>query len=224
MTGRSSATGRQKQGMGLLSDIEARFYSANGGYRFARWGRPIVPVVFGVDDATLRLVKGAVEAVVSLAGHHMAETDAELGANLMLFFVSEWDELLGVPNLDRLLDGLEPLVVRLKDQDAHHYRQFRFDDAGAIRACFSFVRIEGAVAQMPAEALALNEAVRMILCWSDRAFATTSPLAVADGIAVLRPDIADLIRAAYDPALPLAASDPSHALRLAARLNGFNRQ
>ena len=32
------------------------------------------------------------------------------------------------------------------------------------------------------------------------------------------PDLAALIRAAYDPLLPLAATDPAHALRLAARM------
>jgi hypothetical protein len=199
-------------------DILAMFSQSSGAYRFARWGRPIVPVVFGVDAATLAVVKGAVEAIVGLAGHQMAETDAELGANLMLFFFSDWDELLEVPNLDRLVEGLGPLVARLKAQEAHHYRQFRFDEAGAIRACFSFLRIKGAVAEMPAEALALNEAARMILCWSERAFAKTPPLAMAEGVSVLRPGVADVIRAAYDPALPAVATDASHALRLAARL------
>ena len=68
------------------AEIEALFTRADGSYLFARWGRPIVPVVFGVDDATLAVIKGAFEAVVALAGHRMAETDPELGANLMVFF------------------------------------------------------------------------------------------------------------------------------------------
>eukprot|EP01036_Dinobryon_divergens_P039337 gene39337-51841_t len=58
--------------------VQALFTRADGTYLFARWGRPIVPVVFGVEDATLAVVKGAVEAVVALAGHKMAETDPEL--------------------------------------------------------------------------------------------------------------------------------------------------
>ena len=33
-----------------------------------------------------------------------------------------------------------------------------------------------------------------------------------------KPDLAQVIRAAYDPVLPVAATDPSHALRLAARI------
>ena len=64
------------------------FTRADGEFAFARWGRPIAPVVFGVDDATLGVFKGAIEAVVMLAGHQMAETDPELGSNLMIFFMA----------------------------------------------------------------------------------------------------------------------------------------
>ncbi|MGX0876189.1 hypothetical protein ACSSV4_000864 [Roseovarius sp. MBR-154] len=35
---------------------------------------------------------------------------------------------------------------------------------------------------------------------------------------MLRPEIGALIRAGYDPVLPAVAEDPSHALRLSARL------
>ena len=198
-------------------EIAALFTRGGGDYLFARWGRPIVPVVFGTDDATLATVKGAVEAVVALAGHRMAETDPELGANLWLFFVRDWDELLAVPDLDRLVEGLDPLVARLKAGKAHHYRLFRFDADGAIRACFAFLRIGGDLAEVPAEVLALNEAAQTILLWSDRAFAGRGPLAQAQGVAVLRPDVAAVIRAGYDPVLPPVARDASHALRLAAR-------
>jgi hypothetical protein len=38
------------------------------------------------------------------------------------------------------------------------------------------------------------------------------------GNAVLRPDIAGVIRAVYDKVMPAVARDPSHALRLAARI------
>ena len=63
-----------------------------------------------------------------------------------------------------------------------------------------------------------REAAQIILLWSDRAFASTSPLARVGETVILRPDIGALIRLAYDPALPAVARDPSHALRLAARL------
>lgn len=57
--------------------VAAAFTRSDGSYLFARWGRPIAPVVFGVDDATLSIVKGAVEAVVALANHKMTDLDPE---------------------------------------------------------------------------------------------------------------------------------------------------
>lgn len=205
-------------GMPGAEDIAAMFTRASGDYLFARWGRPIVPVVFGVDAATLATVKGAVEAVVALAGHKMAETDPELGANLMIFFFRDWQELLEVPNLDQMIDGLADIVGRLDDAGANQYRSFRFDRDGAIRACFTFIRMDAALDEVPAETIALNQAVQMILLWGEEAFAARSPLAIARGVTVLRPEIAAIIRAAYDPVMPPVAQDPSHALRLAARL------
>lgn len=198
--------------------VQALFTRKDGSYLFARWGRPIVPVVFGVDDATLSVVKGAIEAVVTLAGHKMAETDPELGANLMIFFFRDWAELPQVPGLEGLIPDLGPLCTRLAAEDAHTYRAFRFDADGAIRACFVFLRMAGPLAQMPAEDLALAQATQAICLWSDQAFANTSPLAVAQGRVILRPEIAALIRAAYAPVMPAVAQDPSHALRLAARM------
>jgi len=198
--------------------IEALFTRDGGDYVFARWGRPIAPVVFGVEDATLTVVKGAVEALCALAGHQMAETDPELGANNMWFFLRDWTELLEVPDLDRLIPELAPLVTRLVAADANQYRIFRFDAAGGIKACFVFVRMDQHLEAVPAETLALSQAVQQMVLWSDLAFRATSPLAVAGETTVLRPDIAGVIRAAYDPVMPLAASDASHALRMAARV------
>lgn len=199
--------------------VTALFTRSDGPYLFARWRRPIVPVVFGVEDATLATIKGAIEAVVALAGHRMAETDPEQGANLMLFFFRDWDELLAVPDLDRLVPGLDPLVARLNGEGANQYRVFRFESDGAIRAAVVFVRMDAAMAEVPAADLALMQAVQAMLLWSDTAFAGNAPLMRGkDGAALLRPDLAALIRAAYDPVLPSSASDASHALRLAARL------
>ena len=199
-------------------EIEALFTRDSGEFLFARWGRPIVPIVFGVEDETLSTVKGAFEAVVTLANHKMAETDPELGANCMVFFFREWQELLDVPDLDRLIPDLAPLVDRLVAADANQYRIFRFEDDGAIRAAFVFLRMDKELSKVPAETLALSQVVQTILLWSDTAFRSASPLAIAGDATILRPDIAALIRATYDPVLPGAAQDPSHALRLFARL------
>ena len=199
-------------------EMAALFTRSDGAYLFARWARPIVPVVFGVDDATLATVKGAVEAVVTLAGHRMAETDPEQGANLMVFFFRDWRELLDVPDLDRLVEGLGPLVARLEAEGANQYRHFRFEETGAIRACIAFLRMDASLSDLPAATIALGLAAQVILLWSDRAFAERSPLARRGDAIILRPDVAAVIRAAYDPVLPAATQDPSHALRLAARL------
>ncbi|WP_299028688.1 hypothetical protein [uncultured Sulfitobacter sp.] len=199
-------------------EIEALFTRTDGQFVFARWGRPIAPVVFGVEEASLQVVKGALEAVTALAGHKMAETDMELGSNLMVFFFSEWAELLEVPGMDRLVPDLGPLVDRLQGVDANQYRFFRFDEAGAIKACFVFLRMDQHLAAVPAQTLALSQIVQSYLLWSDEAFKDRSPLAVAGENTILRPDVAGLIRAAYDPVLPPAATDASHALRLYARM------
>lgn len=200
-------------------DIQNLFTRSDGQYLFARWGRPIAPVVFGVEEGTLQVIKGACEAVVALAGHKMAETDPELGSNLMFFFFRDWAELSETPNLDKLVPDLGSLVARLTKAGANQYRFFRFDNDGAIQAAFVFIRMDAAMATLPAEDIALGQMVQTILLWSDKAFASQSPLArTPDGTTVLRPDIAAVIRAGYDPVMPAVAQDSSHALRLSARL------
>lgn len=201
-----------------MIDVEPMFTRSDGEYLFARWGRPIVPIVFGVDDATLSVVKGAIEAVVVLAGHQMAETDPELGVNFLMFFFREWDELVETPDLDRLVPDLVPLVTRLKAGDANQYRHFRFDEAGAIKAAFAFVRMDAEMSKVPAEDIALAQAAQTVLLWSEKAFRGRGPLAQIGDHVVLRPDIAEVIRAGYDPVMPAVANDPSHALRMAARV------
>jgi len=198
--------------------VEKLFRRSTGDYVFARWGRPIVPVVFGVEQQTLDVVKAAFEAVVVLAGHKMAETDPELGANLMVFFIRDWDELGQVPRLGDMIPDMEPMLVRLKAEDANQYRVFRFEESGAIKAAFVFIRMDQHLEAVSADTLALSQAVQTILLWSDEAFTDASPLAVMDGTTILRPDVADVVRAAYDPVMPVAAQDSSHALRMAARL------
>jgi hypothetical protein len=199
----------------LTADQVAHLFTrGDGTYLFARWGRPIVPVVFGVQDQTLAVVKAAIEAVVVLAGHKMAETDAELGANLMVFFIQDWAELPATPNMDQLIPELAAVCDRLSAADANQYRAFRFDEGGAIKAAFVFLRMDDHLSAMPAADLALAQAVQVICLWSDR----VAPLAMLDGVAVLRPEIAAVIRAAYAPTMPAVAHDPSHALRILARM------
>ena len=199
-------------------EVEAFFTRSNGDYAFARWGRPIAPVVFGVEEETLQIVKGAIEALSVMANHQIAETDPELGANLMVFFLSDWAELLDVPHMGDMIPELEDKVSKLQEKNAFQYRAFRFDDEGAIKACFTFVRMGGAMDNVPAEVIAMSQMTQAFLLWSDTCFTQDSPLAETPEGTVVRPDVANLIRAAYDPLLPVAARDASHALRLYARL------
>lgn len=199
-------------------EVRALFTRADGSYLCARWGRPIVPVVFGIEAASLPVMKGAFEAVAARAGHRTADIDPELGANLMVFCVRDWADLPQVPHLDRLVADLVPLCARLEAAAANQYRIFRFDADGAIRAAFVLLRMDAHLAAVPATTLALSQAVQTILLWSDRAFTDRSALAMADDRVILRPEIAAVIRAVYDPMLPAAAQDPSHALRVTARL------
>ena len=200
-------------------DVERFFSRSDDTYFFARWGRPIAPIAFGIEDPSIATLKGAIEVTCAMVGHPMSETDPELGTNLMFFFIRDWDELLAVSDLDRIMPNLDNLVGRLQDANSQQYRSFRFDDAGAIKACFVFVRMDHELAQMSADALFLMQVVHSFLVWSDRAFQYQSPLAIApNDHTVLRTEVADVIRAAYDPVLPVMAQDSSHALRLFARL------
>ncbi|MEZ5716778.1 MAG: hypothetical protein R3D85_17495 [Paracoccaceae bacterium] len=203
----------------MTPDEIERLFRRDGGYLFARWGRPIVPVVFGVEDRTLAVVKGAIEAVVTLARHKMAETDPELGGNLMIFFFRDWDELMQLDGLEKMVPEIGDTVERLKRQGANQYRFFRFEKTGEIKAAFVFLRMDDSLSAMAAEDLALAQAVQAILLWGEGAFAERSALArLPGGQVVLRPEIAGVIAAGYDPVLPGMAREPSHALRLFARM------
>ena len=199
-------------------DIQALFTRSDHSFLFARWGRPIVPIVFGVEDETLAVVKGAIESLCVLTDHKMAETDPEFGANFMWFFFRDWNELPEVPGLEKLVDNLGPIVKQLEAAGANQYRLFRFDETGAIKAAFVFLRMDSELESVTADTLVLVQAVQSFLLWSDTAFRDQSALARAKDTTVLRPDVAALLCAAYDPVMPNSATDPSHALRLAARV------
>ncbi|MEM9583447.1 MAG: hypothetical protein AAGA08_10070 [Pseudomonadota bacterium] len=202
-----------------MDDVARYFTRSDGSYLFARWGRPIAPVAFGVEDQTISVLKGAIEAVCQLAGHEMAETDPELGVNLMVFFIQDWAELTETPKLDQMIPELKSLVGRLKDADANQYRIFRFDPDGGIKACFVFLKMDAVMLDIPADTLCLGQVVQSILLWSDEAFLGSSPLALAgNDVAILKPEVAAIIKAAYQPNMPVMADDPSHALRLQARV------
>ena len=60
-----------------VEQMTALFTRSDGTYLCARWGRPIAAVIFGLEESSLGLFKGAIESIVHLAGHEMAEIDPE---------------------------------------------------------------------------------------------------------------------------------------------------
>lgn len=189
----------------MNSEEIAALFTRDGRYFCARWGRPIAPVVFGLADESLAIFHSAVSAVLRDIRHPMMETDSEMGANFMVFFVRDWAELDGIPDLADLT-GQDDLSTRLAGQQADEYRMFRFDKDGSIRACLTFLNMSGKLAEFHPAALAEATVVRSLLTFACEVTPT--------------PDLAAMLRAAYDPIMPVVAHDASHALRLGARLPG----
>lgn len=199
--------------------VEQLFTAKDGTYRFSRWGREIAPVVFGVDDVTLDHLKDAMAEVVGIANMKFTETDPELGSNLMMFFCQDWDELDMVPNLDKLLPDFDILKASLKRSGANQYRTFSFDDNGGIRVCIVLLRYDEHMADTPIQTIGVGQMTQCVLLWGDEAFTADTPIGIIpqNGICIVKPNYAALIRAAYDPTMPPSATDASHAMRLAAR-------
>lgn len=199
--------------------VEDLFTAKDGNYRFSRWGRSIAPVVFGIDDDTLSHLKDAMQSVVHITGGAFAETDPEFGANLMIFFCQDWDELDMVPNLDKMIPDFDILKTSLKRSGANQYRTFSFDDTGAIRVCIVLLRYDSAMADTTVQALGVGQMLQCILLWGDDAFDAETPIGILpqNGLCLVKPEYAAVIRAAYDPALPPSSTEKSHALRLSAR-------
>lgn len=187
----------------MTPDQIASLFTRDGRYLCARWGRPVAPVIFGLADETLAIFREVIRAAFTHAGHPLSDTDPDMGSNLMMFFMRNWEELDGIPDLDRLT-GLPDMGARLTAAGADQYRMFRFDADGGIRACLSFANMGGDLADTHPGILAETMTVRAMLTFA-RDVAPS-------------PELAALIGAAYDPVMPLSANDPSHALRLAARL------
>ncbi|MCF6306213.1 MAG: hypothetical protein L3J33_12690, partial [Rhodobacteraceae bacterium] len=124
------------------------------------------------------------------------------------------------PNLDRMMPGLDKLVKQLKRAGANQYRHFAFDEQGGIKMCILLVKADADMMQLSVQALATDQMARSILLWSEDAFLLKSPIGIIEknNMAMVRPNIAAVIRAGYDKTMPVAAEDPTHVLRLASRV------
>lgn len=199
--------------------VEAQFTRRDGAFRFARWGRALAPVIVGTNDEGCRIFEDGIRSVAGIAGLEVGELDPELGANFLVFLVNEWAELFEAPNLVRLIPNLAELVETLAEHGANQYRVFNFTEDGAIRLCITMLRYDADLQAVSAQTVAVGQAVQGMLLWSDKAFMDESPIALLeDGLCVVKPAVAALLKAAYDPVLPGASTDASLALRLAARI------
>ena len=201
-------------------EIETLFTRTDGSYAFARWARPIVPVVFGIDDDSLTHLKAAIAQTVAVTGGILQDTDPELGANFMWFFCQNWDEISLIPDLGKLVPDLDETLATLTKTKAAQHRMFIYDSDGAIKMCIVFLRMTGAVADLSIQALGVGETLQSLLLWSDKSFESDSPIATLkdNGICIVKPKYAALVRAAYDSTMPASAGDASHVLRLFPRV------
>lgn len=195
------------------------FTSPNERYHFARWGRPIAPVVFGVGDENLPHLKDAIAMTVGISGGMLVDTDPELGANFMWFFCRDWDEMRVIPDLDKLIPNFVNLITELQEKNATRYRSFGFEKNGAIQLCVVLIRVDAATERMSLQTLGTSETFQSLLTFGENAFDAHSPIATikVNNLCIVKPEYAAVVRAAYDPALPAASNDPAHALRVSAR-------
>lgn len=210
--------------MNLDADRITRLFGGDA-FKFARWGTAISPVVVGLDTKGAQLFEEAIGAVAELAGVATEELDAEMGANMMIYIMSDWAHAARAPNLPNFLPNLPELVERLTKANANRYRVFAFDDQGAIRASITLLRYDEQMQAAPVDYIALSEAALAMLVYDEAGVAEDRPVVMAqfedeneDPRAILEPWHAMLIRAAYDPTIPAGSKDPSLALRLAARI------
>lgn len=204
-----------------LKEIETLFTDNEGVFKFSRWNRPIVPIVFGVDDETLVHLKTAIVTTVGVTGNKIEETDPELGANFMWFFCQDWDEILSIPDLKKLIPNIRDIVGKLESSSSKSYRIFAFDSMGGIKMCVQLIKVVEETAEMSIQALATGETFQCLLLFSRNAFIDESPIAQIskNNLCVPKPKYAALVRAAYDQVLPVATQEKSHSLRLLARSN-----
>ena len=209
-----------------MNDQAERIQRLFGGdnFKFARWGGPISPVVVGLDDKGAKLFEEAIGAVADVAGAKIEEIDPEMGANFMVYVMGDWAHAALAPNLPNFLPDLPDLIERLTKANANRYRVFAFDDQGAIRAAITLLRYDEQMQAAPVDYIALTEAALGMLVFDEAGVANDRPVIMAkfeddDARAILTPWHAMLLRAAYDPAIPAGAKDPSLAMRLAARID-----
>lgn len=208
----------------LIARVRATFSQPGDGdsgaegaaFRFARWAKPVAPRVFGVEPQSADTLMAGFRTVAEAAGARYAVEDERYGANVLVFVCSEWLELKATPKLEQLIPELDHLIAVLRNDGANQYRIFGYDEDGAIDLVVVLLRMDDALGALSAEAVALGEAVRCLVTWSDESFDREKPLRIAEsGRASLKPYVEALLAASYAEDTPVASQDPALAESLA---------
>lgn len=186
------------------------------GFRFARWSVPIAPMIYGLDPDSTRLMKAGLHLICDLTNHPYEDSDPVNGYNHVTLHCADWAELRDVPPLGPGIDAAA-LADELIARDLPRHLVFWFDENGGIIRALHLVRVDHALAELPADLLSLIHAMMAHLHWGPEAASEGWVQPGPEG-AQVRADLLDLLRAAYDRIIPVASSDPAIALRLAARL------
>ncbi|MEL6316678.1 MAG: hypothetical protein AAFR16_03450 [Pseudomonadota bacterium] len=187
-------------------------------FAFARWTRPIAPAVYGVAETHAAAMAAGIRRAAGVAGAGAADDDPDYGANLFVFVCEAWVELLDVPRLEELVPDLRRLLAILSATEANQHRLFNFGEDGGIRLAVVLLRQDAEMAKQHRDALALGQAARALLTWSDAAFEDEAPvMRRRDGRFAIRAWHTRLMKVVYDPdnAIPPASDDPELAERLA---------
>jgi hypothetical protein len=203
-------------------EIRTYFSTPNQGYFFARWNRPIVPVVFGDHCLEPDLLKAALGRLGELTGQPVDLAAPASSMNYGTLVVRDWRDLTDMPGVPRLMPNLAKLAAQLEAEGANQYRVFQRDWRGGIKRCFAAIRTgTGRFADLTPESMALRQVTLSFLQWSIPGIVKVGLVGPGpDGRDDLKPQTAALLKAAYDPALPTSSKDPRHAEALAARMAG----
>ena len=90
----------------------------------------------------------------------------------------------------------------------------------ALNYASKWSKIADETAEMSIQTLATGETYQCLALFSPHAIPKREPesrVIEQNGLCIPKPEYAALMRAAYDPVLPVATKEPTHAMRLGAR-------
>ncbi|MCI4663541.1 MAG: hypothetical protein MRY74_02350 [Neomegalonema sp.] len=187
-------------------------------FRLARWSRPILPALYGVDPGSADAAYAAIAEACAVAGASISDPQADEAGepNLLIYVCKEWDELRAAPGLAGLEPELDAVIAGLAASDANQHRFFKLSRSEGIVLAVALLRLDGRMTAVSAQAAILGQAARGLALWSDAALASENPIALRrSGKAALKGWFARLLAAIYAPGAPVFSEDPALADTLA---------